>query len=70
MAAPVSGLGGWDWGVLRLHNLPVDPATALLGTPGSGLAIFHQHFAGFRPLVAGTLACCHPSQTTTNPFSR
>ena len=48
------GLGGWGWGVLRLHDVPVDPATALLGTPGSGLAIFHQHFAGFRPLVTAT----------------
>jgi alkylation response protein AidB-like acyl-CoA dehydrogenase len=48
------GLGGWGWGVLRLHDLPVDPAVALLGVPGSGLAIFHQHFAGFRPLVTAT----------------
>lgn len=48
------GLGGWGWGVLRLHDVPVDPAVALLGTPGSGLAIFHQHFAGFRPLVTAT----------------
>jgi alkylation response protein AidB-like acyl-CoA dehydrogenase len=48
------GLGGRGWGVLRLHDLPVDPATALLGNPGSGLAIFHQHFAGFRPLVTAT----------------
>ena len=49
-----SGLGGWGWGVLRLHDIPVDPAMALLGTPGSGLAIFHQHFTGFRPLVTAT----------------
>jgi alkylation response protein AidB-like acyl-CoA dehydrogenase len=48
------GLGGWGWGVLRLHDLPVDPATALLGAPGAGLEIFHQHFAGFRPLVTAT----------------
>ena len=48
------GLGGWGWGVLRLQDLPVDPATALLGAPGSGLAIFDQHFAGFRPLVTAT----------------
>ncbi|GAB1689427.1 acyl-CoA dehydrogenase family protein [Krasilnikovia sp. M28-CT-15] len=48
------GLGGWGWGVLRLHDVSVDPATALLGKPGSGLAIFHQHFAGFRPLVTAT----------------
>lgn len=48
------GLGGWGWGVLHLHDVPVDPATALLGNPGSGLAIFHQHFARFRPLVTAT----------------
>jgi alkylation response protein AidB-like acyl-CoA dehydrogenase len=48
------GLDGWGWGVLRLHDLPIDPAVALLGTPGSGLAIFHQHFTGFRPLVTAT----------------
>ncbi|GGK79106.1 acyl-CoA dehydrogenase family protein [Mangrovihabitans endophyticus] len=49
-----SGLGGWGWGVLRLHDLPINPAEALLGTPGSGLEIFHQHFARFRPLVTAT----------------
>ncbi|NMO53952.1 acyl-CoA dehydrogenase [Actinoplanes sp. TBRC 11911] len=48
------GLGGWSWGALRLHDLPVDPATALLGAPGNGLEIFHQHFARFRPLVTAT----------------
>lgn len=48
------GLGGWGWGVLRLRDLPVDPATALLGEPGTGLEIFHQHFARFRPLVTAT----------------
>jgi alkylation response protein AidB-like acyl-CoA dehydrogenase len=48
------GLGGWSWGVLRLHDLLVNPATALLGVPGAGLAIFHQHFAGFRPLITAT----------------
>jgi len=48
------GLGGWGWGVLRLHEVSIDPATALLGTPGAGLHIFHQHFIRFRPLVAAT----------------
>ncbi|MFC7279799.1 acyl-CoA dehydrogenase family protein [Paractinoplanes rhizophilus] len=48
------GLGGWGWGVLRLHEVPIDPATALLGTPGSGLDIFRQHFTRFRPLVTAT----------------
>ena len=48
------GLGGWGWGVLRLHEVPVDPAVALLGEPGTGLEIFHRHFTGFRPLVTAT----------------
>jgi alkylation response protein AidB-like acyl-CoA dehydrogenase len=48
------GLGGWGWGVLRLHDLPIDPAAALLGEPGAGLEIFHQHFTRFRPLVTAT----------------
>jgi acetyltransferase-like isoleucine patch superfamily enzyme len=49
-----SGLSGWSWGVFRLHDLPVDPVKALLGAPGSGLNIFHRHFARFRPLVTAT----------------
>lgn len=48
------GLGGWSWGVLRLHEVPVDPGTDLIGSPGEGLGVFRRHFAGFRPLVAAT----------------
>jgi alkylation response protein AidB-like acyl-CoA dehydrogenase len=49
-----SGLTGWSWGVLRLHELPVDPSMDLVGRPGDGLKVFRQHFAGFRPLVTAT----------------
>ncbi|WP_436536312.1 acyl-CoA dehydrogenase family protein [Actinoplanes sp. HUAS TT8] len=49
-----AGLGGWTWGVLRLHDVCVDPSLALLGRPGCGLEVFHQHFARFRPLVTAT----------------
>jgi alkylation response protein AidB-like acyl-CoA dehydrogenase len=63
------GRGGWGWGALRLHGLPIDPADALLGTPGSGLDIFHQHFTRFRPLVTatalGTAAGVHHLVTDT-----
>jgi alkylation response protein AidB-like acyl-CoA dehydrogenase len=64
-----SGLGGWGWGVLRVHDLPVDPSTALLGAPGAGLVIFHHHFARYRPLVTatalGTAAGVHGLVTDT-----
>lgn len=57
------GLGGWSWGVLRLHGVPVDPAADLLGRAGDGLAVFRRHFARFRPLVTaaalGTAAGVH-----------
>ncbi|MEU7617717.1 acyl-CoA dehydrogenase family protein [Micromonospora rifamycinica] len=48
------GLGGWTWGVLHLHEVPIDPATDLLGRPGDGLGVFRRHFARFRPLVTAT----------------
>ncbi|MEO3822130.1 acyl-CoA dehydrogenase family protein [Plantactinospora sp. B24E8] len=48
------GLGGWSWGVLRLHEVPVDPATDLVGRTGDGLGVFRRHFARFRPLVTAT----------------
>ncbi|MFI5955321.1 acyl-CoA dehydrogenase family protein [Cryptosporangium sp. NPDC051539] len=49
-----SGLGGWSWGTLRLHDVPVEVDKQLLGAPGEGLAIFHRHFTAFRPLVTAT----------------
>lgn len=48
------GLGGWSWGVLRLREMPVDPASDLVGQPGDGLGVFRRHFARFRPLVTAT----------------
>lgn len=48
------GLGGWSWGVLRLREVPVDPAVDLIGRPGDGLGVFRRHFARFRPLVTAT----------------
>ena len=48
------GLGGWSWGVLRLHEVVVDPASDLVGRPGDGLGVFRRHFARFRPLVTAT----------------
>ncbi len=48
------GLGGWSWGVLRLHDLPIDPLADLVGRPGGGLGVFRRHFARFRPLVTAT----------------
>lgn len=48
------GLGGWSWGSLRLHEVPVDPAVDLVGQAGDGLGVFRRHFARFRPLVTAT----------------
>lgn len=49
-----AGLAGWSWGVLRLHQVPIDPSSDLIGAPGTGLAVFREHFARFRPLVTAT----------------
>ncbi|NJC66444.1 hypothetical protein HC028_18315 [Planosporangium flavigriseum] len=49
-----SGLDGWSWGVLRLRDVAVDPASDLVGPDGGGLAVFRQHFTRFRPLVTAT----------------
>jgi alkylation response protein AidB-like acyl-CoA dehydrogenase len=49
-----SGLAGWSWGILRLHDVAIDPEGDLLAGPGQGMALFRLHFAAFRPLVAAT----------------
>ncbi|MDG4797648.1 hypothetical protein O7615_27695 [Micromonospora sp. WMMD1082] len=41
---PPAGLSGWSWGVLRLHDVPIDPTTDLLGAAGDGLGVFRRHF--------------------------
>ncbi|HEX5493693.1 MAG TPA: acyl-CoA dehydrogenase [Mycobacteriales bacterium] len=49
-----AGLAGWSWGVLGLHQVPIDARTDLIGPPGAGLAVFREHFTRFRPLVTAT----------------
>jgi alkylation response protein AidB-like acyl-CoA dehydrogenase len=49
-----AGLSGWSWGVLRMHQVAIDPCADLIGTSGAGLDVFREHFARFRPLVAAT----------------
>lgn len=48
-----SGLSGWSWGELRLHQVPMHPGD-VLGRPGQGLELLREHFAHYRPLVAAT----------------
>jgi alkylation response protein AidB-like acyl-CoA dehydrogenase len=48
-----SGLAGWSWGELRLHEVPLH-ARDLLGRPGQGMELLREHFAHYRPLVAAT----------------
>jgi len=50
-----AGLAGWSWGVLRLHQVPIHPSSELIGAPGTGLSVFREHFARFRPLVTATV---------------
>lgn len=49
-----AGLGGWGWGILRLHDVAVDPRRDVLGRAGHGLDLFRAHFTSFRPLVTAT----------------
>jgi alkylation response protein AidB-like acyl-CoA dehydrogenase len=49
-----AGLAGWSWGVLGLHQVPVDPSSDLIGAPGAGLNVFRKHFTRFRPLATAT----------------
>ncbi|HET8680862.1 MAG TPA: acyl-CoA dehydrogenase family protein [Micromonosporaceae bacterium] len=51
---PPAGLAGWTWGVLHLNEVIIDPRTDLIGETGRGLALFREHFARFRPLIAAT----------------
>jgi len=48
-----SGLSGWAWGELRLDAVEVRPFE-ILGQPGDGMRLLHDHFALYRPLVAAT----------------
>lgn len=48
-----SGLAGWSWGELRLHEVPMHAAD-VLGRPGQGMELLREHFAHYRPLVAAT----------------
>jgi alkylation response protein AidB-like acyl-CoA dehydrogenase len=62
-----AGLAGWSWGILRLHEVGIDPDRDLLAAPGHGLGLFRRHFTAFRPLVAatalGTAAGVHTTVT-------
>lgn len=49
-----AGLTGWSWGILRFHQVAIDPDRDVLAGPGQGLGLFRRHFNTFRPLVAAT----------------
>lgn len=51
-AAP-AGLSGWSWGNLQLQKALLSPSN-VLARPGDGMALLHEHFAHYRPLVAAT----------------
>jgi alkylation response protein AidB-like acyl-CoA dehydrogenase len=57
-----AGLSGWAWGELHLDNVRVRPDD-IIGTPGTGMSLLREHFAGYRPLVTATAlgagAGCH-----------
>ena len=47
------GLRGWSWGKVVFENAPFTDQD-VLGARGQGLAIFKEHFAYYRPMVAIT----------------
>lgn len=49
-----AGLAGWSWGILRLHEVGIDPDRDLLAAPGQGLGLLRRHLTAYRPLVAAT----------------
>src|SRR5262249_18663182 len=53
LAAAAAVLAGWSWGALGLVDVPIHEAD-LVGEDGAGLAVFDDHFADYRPLVAIT----------------
>jgi len=62
-----SGLSGWAWGELHLHDVTVRPCD-ILGQPGDGMRLVREHFARYRPLVTatalGAAAAAHDDVTT------
>jgi Acyl-CoA dehydrogenase, middle domain len=46
-----SGLSGWTWGTLDLHDVVIQPDDILIG---DGMSLLRRHFAHFRPLVTAT----------------
>ncbi|PWW53117.1 acyl-CoA dehydrogenase family protein [Actinokineospora spheciospongiae] len=48
---PPSGLAGWSWGVLDLHQVRVHPDDVLRG---DGMTLLREHFATYRPWVTAT----------------
>ncbi|MGH3795843.1 MAG: acyl-CoA dehydrogenase family protein [Pseudonocardiaceae bacterium] len=63
---PPSGLSGWEWGILDLHEVVVRPEGVLAG---DGMLLLREHFAHYRPLVTATAlggaAMIFDSVTTT-----
>jgi alkylation response protein AidB-like acyl-CoA dehydrogenase len=47
------GLRGWSWGKVVFENAPFTDQD-VLGARGQGMAIFKEHFAYYRPMVAIT----------------
>jgi alkylation response protein AidB-like acyl-CoA dehydrogenase len=57
-----AGLSGWAWGELHLSEVRLC-ADDIIGRPGTGMRLLHEHFAGYRPLITatalGAAAGCH-----------